>query len=209
MQPDSPDTPRRRVLATCAALGALATCAALGTLASRIWHGADAPAWVRGVTDALTPTLGAAPGAASRPGTPPPVYFAVGRAFVLVYAALAVRWTLRPVGPVWMRRSLAVLLGLAALGDVLAYWVSAWAGPAVRAVGFWRIEVPALLLALLVIGARGVALLRAGAAPARTAWTLALAPVVAIAGTAALRYMPHGPVLGLCVAALAGAQEDA
>jgi hypothetical protein len=169
-----------------AALAAVAAAAVLGAVQSTIWHGSAAPAAV--LARWIDPALDGAP--ASAAVDPPAVYFAYGRLAVLVYVALVIAGLplVRTLGPA-ARRFVATAALIALAGDVVAYWASAAAGPAVRRIGFWYLEVPALLALILAFTWIGIR------APRHRALAIAL-PAAAVA-MAWLRYLPHGLLLGL------------
>lgn len=182
-----------------AAVGLL-LCLVLGPLQSSIWNGAAAPAWAAAIAAMLLPPLRGAEAAAAM-AQPPGDYFFYGRFFLLVYAGLYLALRAMPLS----RRSrsgrlLTTAIVIAAVGDFLAYWVSAAAGPSLRHLGFWNLEVPALFAALLLATALGVQALRSGTLPRHVAWCFAAVAPAALLATAALRYMPHGPMLALAAA---------
>ena len=173
---------------------ALAGAVGLGALQSVVWHGPDAPPWARAVASVVSPRLADAPSASAQP-VPPAVYFTLGRGAVAVYALLlaGVAGLRGQVGR-GAARALGGVLAVALAGDVLAYWLSEAFGPALRRVGFWYLEVPALALAVLGCGAHGLR-----APHRRLLWTL---PATA-AATALLRYWPHALLAGLATGFLA------
>jgi hypothetical protein len=187
-----------RSLAPLAALAA-ALCILLAPVQSLIWNGAGAPGWLASLP--WPPAMLAWAGQTEL-GTP---YFFFGRLFVLVHAGvLATLWTLAR-GRGWLAwpamRWLLASLVMATWSDVLAYWVGERLGDSVRFVGFWMIEVPALVSVACAGTALGVSLRRAGH---RGAWLvpwLLLVPAMLLA-TAALQYMPHGPMLAVTLACL-------
>jgi N-acyl homoserine lactone hydrolase len=172
---------------------ALALAAGLGCLQSVVWNGSAAPAAARAMASRLDPSLlqGAA---ASALTIPPESYFGYGRLAIGVYGLLALaslrarRWL-----PRWTVAGFVPLLALATTGDLLAYWVSETAGPSVRRVGFWYIELPALVTIALGLSAVGAVRWR----QRRPGAALALALPASLMGTAALRYLPHGIFIGI------------
>jgi len=175
---------------------ALGLAALLGPLQSVIWNGPDAPSWARTVARAIEPSLSAGI-AVSALAEPPPVYFSHGRLFVVVYLLLlvAVTGASAALGQ-RLSRVLRVLLAIATTADVLAYWLSEAAGPGLRKLAFWGIEVPVLVLLLVTLTLHGSRRLRASP----SGWAFVLALPAGLLATWALRYMPHGPVLGLAFA---------
>lgn len=187
-------------VAQVAAVFALVLCAFLAPIQSRIWNGPSAPGWINALSTAVAPSS-ALGHAASLDTSPPEVYFTFGRLFILVYASLVLVLARGPlVGSRRTQRLFLGLLAIAASGNMLAYWVSAWAGSAVRHIGFWRIEVPAIAALLVVTSAQGVIAARRRAASPLAAWALALVIPLAACSTALLRYMPHGPMLAFALA---------
>jgi hypothetical protein len=187
-------------VAQLAAVFALILCAFLAPIQSRIWNGPSAPGWINALSTAVAPSS-ALDHAASLDARPPEVYFAFGRLFILVYASLVLVLARGPL--VGSRRTQRLLLGLvaiAAFGNTLAYWLSAWAGSGVRHIGFWRIEVPAIAALLVVMSVQGVIAVRRRTASPLAAWAFALVIPLAAFGTALLRYMPHGPMLAFTLA---------
>jgi hypothetical protein len=200
------------------ALTALVLVALLGPLQARIWYGAAGPAWIDRLAQSGAALLGLhplpdAPAAEAR--QPAPAYFAAGRVTLLVYAALGLavwRGLLGRRGG--LRRVVLGLLVVATVGDALAYRVSATAGPHVRALGFWRVELPALCaLVALVTGTglrralRSQAGICAGTRPRIRGQgvALALALPFALGATALIRYLPHGLLTGLALASAVAA----
>ncbi|WP_428265038.1 MBL fold metallo-hydrolase [Haliangium sp.] len=214
----TPSVDRRAVVA---AWLALLSCVALGFVQSSIWNGPDAPPWIALVGQ----WLGLGGVAASSFDQPPAQYFTYGRLFMFVYAALAFTLARAPLGAATsgpsdavsgasspppssrlLHRAITVALAVAMFGDVLAYWLSAYFGPALRQLGFWRIEVPALAALLLLLTVEGVARIRQGRSR-RVAWPFAVVIPGALVSVAALRYMPHGLVLPIAVAVLLHARR--
>jgi hypothetical protein len=200
----APGGDRRGAIATRSlvplAAATAALCILLAPVQSLIWNGAEAPRWLQALPW-LHPMIAWAEQAGL--GTP---YFFYGRLFLLVHAGvLATLWMLAR-GRGWLAwpatRWLLVSLGLASWGDFLAYWASDWLGDSVRFVGFWMTEVPALVSVALAGTALGVSLRRAGHHGAWLFPWLLLAPSMLL-GTAALAYMPHGPMLAVTLACLA------
>jgi N-acyl homoserine lactone hydrolase len=188
---------RRRLALLAAALAAILT-ALLGALQSAAWNGPAAPGLVRAVARALDPGLLLLPPSARLPA-PAEAYFGYGRLAVAVYALLLVAGSgVRPLLARWARRTTTALAAAALAGDVGAYWVSETAGVALRRIAFWWVELPALVALALLLTGVGLARLRA----CRPGRPLALALPAVLAGTAALRYVPHGVLLGLAVALL-------
>lgn len=177
-----------------AVLAALLLCA-LGCLQSTIWHGAQAPALARRVAAVLdSDLLQASP--ASELGQPAEAYFGYGRMVLVAYGLLLVAArALRPRLPSWGSGALAALGSCALGGDVIAYWLSETTGPAFRRIGFWYLELPALVLCSLLLTAIGVARFRRDA----LVRPLAAALPFALLGSALLRYLPHGVLLGLAL----------
>ncbi|MDB4986574.1 MAG: hypothetical protein JWN04_1752 [Myxococcaceae bacterium] len=144
--------------------------------------------------------------AASARAEPPAIYFTIGRPFLAVYVLLALAVAAQPWLGRRVRIALLSLLTVAAAGDFCAYWLSSELGVGFRKVVFWQIELPALAAALLLTTVRGLLGIRRG--ERRPAWALASALVGAAVATAALRYMPHGPALGLALALAGSARHE-
>ncbi|WP_255196951.1 hypothetical protein [Halorarius litoreus] len=151
------------------------------------------------------PVLAAA-GALSVPGSLS-AYYVYGRPFVLVYALLL-------VGVVGFHRTYArggsrvvtgsfgvTVLGLlvALCGDVAAYWGGRGTGFTPVQSGGFAVELVGLLGVVLATSLYGVALARMGLVARRVAWLLGLSAPLAVAGTLAFGYVPHGTVLPLAV----------
>jgi hypothetical protein len=205
MQTDDPTAAIRRSHWTSAYLvpgSAALWCAILAPVQSLIWNGANAPSWI----SAMTPVHDAARllyDAASSPGDQPYDFF--GRLFLPVYAGAFfgfARARLSALGRIGRMLRALVLFALAAglAGDFIAYWLAGRSNDALRAIGFWWIEVPSLGVAIIGVATLGIVALRAGARSAGA--SLAATPVVALGTTAALQYMPHGPMLALALAAV-------
>lgn len=170
----------------------------LGGVQSTLWHGTSAPEFAQGITALVAPHLLAVVGAVelAQPGES---YFVWGRSTLLVYALLAPGLFVMArqlAGP--MRAALWFLVSAATVGDLLAYWLSQGMGPAVRRIGFWHIELPALVLLAACLSLVGLTHLcshsRAGPAGLRLA---ALSLPLCLGGAAALQYLPHGLLVGL------------
>ena len=183
----------------------LGLCLYLAPIQSTIWNETETPHWISALTviQSSSATLYQAAGA-SLDITP---YYFFGRFFFLIYLSLFISLTtLFPYASQTesmaknLHRALAVFLGLAAIGNLIAYWGGGWFGTDVRFVGFWVIEVPSLALSLIGLSALGVTLLKHPARPWLTALILILTPVFSIAATMVFQYMPHGPVLGIAAA---------
>lgn len=191
----------RIVLLSFAALLALT----LGTFQTVIWNGDAAPGWARAIVLQLAPTLRAAPFnlGVARLEQPPAAYFVLGRCVWLVYAALLAAVAQRKVNTL-MRAATLLLLGGAALADILVYGLSSTLGVAFRERMFWTAEVPLLaaLTLLLTVSALLAWHQRAGSVIA------ALTLPLALAATAVLHYMPHGPLLGVALALLLEAYRE-
>lgn len=179
------------------ALFAAGLCTALAPLQALIWYGQDAPAWLAG----LLPLLGDPQTfvAASTVDQPGPLYFMAGRVLWLPYAALLLVLARLPTGVVWIRRGLVAAVATAWFGDVLSYGWSQLFGPGLRALGFWRIEVPALVLALGLLTWMGVDELlkarRRGASGSTASMFAALLVPATALTVAVLQYLPHGLLL--------------
>jgi glyoxylase-like metal-dependent hydrolase (beta-lactamase superfamily II) len=199
----------RRAWAILWAATAASAALALGALQSVAWHGSEAPALARGLTAALDPGLLLEP-ASSSLAAPSESYFGYGRLTIAIYVLIGAAAT--ALRSRWPRRgaiALALLGVTAGMGDVAAYWASEWLGPDVRRIGFWYTEVPALALAIAVLTGWGASGIRHD--PSRRC--LALCAPLVLATTAALGYLPHGPLLGLALTlllvALVGAGDRA
>lgn len=189
---------RRDASAAIAPALALILLLLLGPIQSTIWNGADSPPLVRAAAPLVDAALGGLQAIA--PGAEP--YDVFGRFVILAYLALLAGMAALPAASHGQRIAKAALLVAtiaAALGDIVAYWIAGRADDALRAVGFWYWEVPALAIALLAAAVFGALWLRANR------WSglaLLLAPLLALGATLALRYMPHGPLIGLAVSAM-------
>lgn len=181
------------------AIGAALLCTLLAPVQSVIWNGPETPGWIAWLVSRVASGSLAVGSAAF--DQPPTIYFTFGRLLLLVYAGLIWSlWRSPPGGPSWLGRAYGAALGIAFFGDALAYGFSAWLGHALRTLGFWRIEVPALLSALLVGTLLGIVRLRRyGGQTERPDrghdWALALGIPLAAVAVASLRYMPHGLLL--------------
>lgn len=179
-----------------AAVVAIPLLVVLGALQSTIWNGEAAPAFARSLALTLEPALAAFGPASNRAAEPPEIYFGYGRQALAAYFLLGVAfWALRPALGRRGFIAVGVLGGVALLGDVLAYWVSESAGPAVRQVGFWYVELPALVALAAMLSGVGVVHVRRKT----QGRLLALALPLGLGATAGLRYLPHGLLLGLAV----------
>jgi hypothetical protein len=183
----------RRLAEILAATLATLALALLGSLQSSIWNGANAPGFARAIALAVEPDLSVVPPSAGLP-QPTAIYFVYGRLVIATYllvflAAAGARYLVSNR----LTRLLGGLGALALIGDVLAYWISASVGPSIRRVGFWYIEMPALLLVAAILSGIGVAHLRHG----RPGRVLVCALPLAVLATAALRYLPHGVLFGI------------
>ena len=178
----------------------LALCFWLGLVQSAIWNGAATPAWIT----ALPGAHGLASHIFTRVGAPlsmEPYYF-FGRIVPAVYAGLLITlFRLPHLRPALQRprayRLMLIALLVALAGDLTAYWGGGWYGTGVRFWGFWVTEVPSLLAAMAAALTAGITIRRED----RTAGlVLALLPLMSILATLAFAYMPHGPLLGFCLA---------
>jgi hypothetical protein len=199
---------RRHVVAAFAAYALLLL---LAPIQSLIWNKDAAPGWVK----ALGPLHGAANAfhsvAAPLLGAEP--YEAFGRLLVIVYAGLfAAIYLTRPAEvrtqPV-VRTVVLAAFAVAALADVVAYWVAGLGNPQLRFYAFWITEVPALAICILSLATLGALRLRARAGATWVNALLIATPVLAFGATAAVQYMPHGLLLGIGIAACALALDDA
>lgn len=185
----------RRVSVTSGAL-AIVLLVYLGPIQSVLWNGDQAPQWA-----AALPWVESSIAAArsTMPGLP--AYDMFGRGVVAVYVALVVSWAaLWPqaqdprVAKLWACAAMAALC-CAAAADVVAYWIAGLDRSTLREATFWAIEVPALCVtALCLTGDGWVTRGRPGYR------ALMLAPLLAAIATVTLRYMPHGPLLGIGIA---------
>ena len=189
---------RRHRWAIAAALMAAGTAAILGALQSVAWHGAGAPGVAYALAGWLDPglLLEAPSDSLQQPGES---YFGYGRLVVGIYALLfAAGVGIRHPLPRRAQWLVAALLGLAVVGDILAYWVSEGAGPDLRRIGFWVMELPALMAMVVALSGIGAWRLRQG----RAGGVLVVALPVSLATTALLGYLPHGILLGLALTGL-------
>lgn len=182
---------------------AVLVCLVSGPAQSLIWHGPDAPSWIR----SLAEVVGSVPSAMAGREQPGSSYFWVGRWLWLAYLGLAVSLlAIPPQGPRPLRRLLAAALGVASVGDVLAYGLAQRLGPEVRHLGFWSLEVPAWA-ALYGLGSLlGVTRLRREGLHSRSGWALALLVPAGLGSAIALRYLPHALVLPFALAVAVHAQ---
>ncbi len=190
------------ITASAAAIAALAALV-LGALQSVAWRGLEAPALARWIALRLDPGLGFEP-ASQLLAQPSESYFGYGRLAIAIYLLLGL--VLAMGRPLWrsllgpaLAVGVAALLAVAAGGDIAAYWFSEGAGPFVRRVGFWFVEVPALALAIALVTGAGAFGWADGKAKRSLALALLLALPLALVATALLAYMPHGPLLGLAL----------
>lgn len=165
----------------------------LGSLMSTIWNGDEAPEWARLIATLVEPTL-TTRAAASTMSQPDERYFTYGQATLALYGLLWVAGVGSRHGmPKWTQWAVAAGGLLATSGDLLAYWVSASMGPAVRHIGFWWLELPALGFVAIALTIAGVL----GWQRRDEARVWVLASPVAMIGTVTLEYLPHGILLGL------------
>lgn len=181
-----------------AASGALAVIllAYLGPIQSVLWNGDQAPGWAASLPWVDASIIAAR---AQAPAIPP--YDVFGRlvivAYVLVVAAVSALWPALSISRkarLWLGATIAALM-IASTADVVAYWVAGLTKGTLRQAAFWTAEVPALVAATL--GLAAVGWVTRHAAGSRV---LMLAPILAVIATLSLRYMPHGPLLGMAVA---------
>jgi hypothetical protein len=180
-------------------------CVLLAPVQSLIWNGEKTPSWIANLTP-LHEAAHALYSAASLAGDQPYDFF--GRLFLPIYAGVFFGFASARLSALGRSARIARAVALLALtsgfvGDIIAYWLAGRGNDALRAVGFWQIEVPALTVAIVAAAVLGVAVWRSGAKPAGA--ILAATPVLAVGATAALQYMPHGPMLALAIAATAAA----
>ena len=177
--------------------------ALLGALQSVAWNGSDAPLVARMLVGLLDPGLLLEP-AARALEQPTESYFGYGRLVLGAYGLLLLAaYGLRRHLPPLAGTLTSGLLGLAALADFVAYWISESHGPGLRRIAFWYTEVPALCAVVLLLSAVGVLRLRheqgQGQGQGRTTRWLALCLPISLATTALLGYLPHGMLLGLAL----------
>ncbi len=184
--------------------GALLLLIVLGPIQSAIWNGPETPGWIARLTwlhQTASRLQAAIPAWA---GMHP--YDAFGRLMAIVYAGALVGLAGLSPGsqPISqrMKQVALVTLGIAAVADVVSYWTAGFENDGLRFWSFWVTEMPALVLTLLAVSTLGILRLRAGYAPGWANWPLALVLPLALALTAALQYMPHGPMTALCAALL-------
>ena len=178
-----------------APLLALVWCALLGPIQSGIWHANEAPSWIA----ELKALHAAAQTLYSAVADGIPRYDFFGRLFTATYAGMLVGVFAAPAGANRIaHRLLGAALVVACLGDIVAYWFAGIGNAPLRAIGFWYTEVPALAVATLAMAVAGVPMIRAGLAGG---YAVAATPLVSLAATAAIQYMPHGPAFGLALGA--------
>lgn len=179
-------------------LAALIWCAVLAPIQSEIWNADKTPLWLAG----LTPLHAAASALYDAFAGTLPRYDFFGRLFTVVYAGIFVGVAAASPTPgvsSFARWIVYASLVAAFVGDVTAYWFAGIGNAPLRALGFWKAEVPALGVAVLAIAAIGVSMMRSRVTAGGA--VVAATPLVALGATAAIQYMPHGPVLALALAA--------
>lgn len=183
---------------TAAVFAALLLCLFLAPAQSLIWNGAQAPQWVQAAApmhEWLAPFLGAEP------------YRGFGRLVILVYAGFFAGLLYLEAAPgragTVLRYIVPGSFAVAAIADVVAYWIAGLGDPALRYRAFWLTEVPMLAICILAIAATGILRLSGRIGARRVNIVLAATPLFAFAATAAVQYMPHGPLIGIGIAALA------
>lgn len=194
-----------------APLAALTLCLALAPIQSQIWNQAATPAWIQSL-EGLHSTAQYFHGVTKGVLGPVP-YDAFGRLMPLVYCgALIGLFSVASsrMRLIWIAR---ISLGIAALADVVAYWIAGLNDPDLRFYAFWVTEVPALVVCILALSAFGIQKLRQDTAGQDTAGQntvgkarnllLASTPLLALGTTASVQYMPHGPMVGITIAVLA------
>ncbi len=170
----------------------------LGFIMSVIWNGADKVYWL---TILVTWLLGGIT-PASAMAEPPPHYFFYGH-FTLVFYALIFGHlkTLRTRLNSNVFHLSLLLLSLAIVGDVLAYWLSEFYGVGLRAIGFWNIELPALVSLILFWFSLGLYRWVKQKNMNGLVWTLPMA----LLSVAVIQYMPHSLLLVILVVLNLGA----
>lgn len=170
--------------------GGLMLAVVLASIQSIIWNGPDSPQWLLTIFGYLDPKL--IEFGAKELSFPPPVYFEVGRFFVLVYALLTFIWAeVTRAQHTWLRIIGWAGLAVAILGDVSNYWfgtlLADW-----RHLAFIYVEVPGLVLTIISFVCLYFLHFHSG----RKWLGLAVIPLCLLF-TALFQYIPHGPVLGL------------
>ncbi|KAF0700327.1 Aste57867_9140 [Aphanomyces stellatus] len=191
-------------IACVASVLSIVACFLLGCIQSRIWNGIQTPTIPKLFAHVLLPN--ASPDGDSLREPPSDAYFVFGRMFIVVYVLLAVVLVSQPLDAQvssFVPLAVSVLLGAAAFGNLLAYYASKAYGPPMRKIGYRMIEMPCLLILAFVLTGHGILLLTATTSDHHStieAWAFVLTPLFSILCTAMLRYMPHGPLLGISVA---------
>jgi hypothetical protein len=177
----------------------------LGPIQSVLWNGDQAPEWAAALPWVESSIVAAR---STTPGLP--AYDMFGRGVVAVYVAVLVAWAALwpPAGAarvprLWAGATMAALC-CAAAADIVAYWIAGLNGSTLREAAFWAIEVPALCVTVLTLAGTGWVM--RGRSGCRA---LILAPLLAVIATVALRYMPHGPLLGIAGAIMLSALRRA
>ena len=160
----------------------------LGMVMSAIWHGETGVVTTRWLAE-LLPFHGASIAAMPEP---PDYYFTIGRFTVIPYLLIMLLWRRVVIAPQLKLWGSWVLI-VAVIGDLTAYWLSAWTGVGSRAIGFWYLEVPSLLV--LILGCFAWAIFQRIVHQKNDGLVLSL-PMTFVF-TAALQYLPYGFLLAL------------
>ena len=146
------------------------------------------------------------------PALGPEPYDLFGRLTILIYLGSLAAWSPFVACRNRFRRMTAVLawmaLAVAALADIGTYWMAGLQNETLRAVTFWQIEAPALALVLFAMAVIGIDEIRRGERSLSNV-ALAASPLIAAAATAALQYMPHGPLIAIAAGSLILATRQA
>ncbi len=172
-------------------LAILALCF-LAFIMSVIWNGADKVYWL----DILVAWLLENSEPASAMAEPPSHYFFYGHFTLIFYGLiLAHLKTVRAKLNIKVFNLSLLLLSLAIVGDVLAYWLSEFYGVGLRNIGFWNIEFPALVSLILFWFSLGLYRSVKHKNINGLIWVLPMA----LLSVAVIQYMPHSLLLAILV----------
>jgi len=164
----------------------------LGFIMSVIWNGADKVSWLNIFVAWLLGSIEPA----SAMAEPPSLYFLYGHFTLIFYGLiLAHLKTVKVMLSNKVFNLSFLLLSLAVVGDVIAYWLSEFYGVGLRSIGFWSIELPALVSLILFWFSIGVYRSVKHKNINGLVWVLPMA----LLSVAVIQYMPHSLLLAILV----------